>query len=205
MSTQDQRADRFLPGHLSRCFLRAAAVEAGEYALLMMLHQSGLTRFTTADDKLAEPAQGLRAAELAALQTTMREYYGRGARGMLNRIGEAAWMELQRDDSLGDKALRMLRRGLPRNMRAQQTLGELARHLRGADGDVKVHLLDVELYLVDRTSDSTLGQTAEETICWVTMGMVEAALRQALGSDIDVEEINCRAMGAEACKFRIRI
>lgn len=205
MSTSDQRADRFLPGHLSHCFLRAAAVEAGEYAVLMMLHQAGLTRFTNSDDQLVEPAQGLRAAELAALQTTMREYYGRGARGMLNRIGEAAWLELQQEVSLGHKVWRVLRRALPRNVRARQTLEELARHLRGADGNVAVHLLDVELYLIDRSSDSTFGQAAEEPVCWVTMGMIEAALRQTLGSDVDVEEVNCRAMGAEACKFRVRI
>lgn len=204
MSAEEQRADRVLPGHLSRCFLHAVAVEAGEYALLMMLHQTDLARFTTTDDRLAEPAQGLRASELAALQAAMREQYGRGARGMLNRVGEAAWLALRRDDSLGDKALRVLRRGLPRNLRVRQTLEELARHLRGSDGDVSVHLLDVDLYLVDRTSDSTLGQAADQPICWVTMGMIEAALWQVLGSDVDVEEVTCRAMGAEACKFRVR-
>ena len=204
MSTADGRADRFLPGHCSRCFLRAAATEAGEYALLMMLQQTGLERFAV-DGKWVAPEEGLRASELAGLQASMREYYGRGARGMLNRIGEAAWRSLLEDDSLGDKALRTLRRGLPRSARARQTLEGLARQMRGPDGDVSVHLLDVDLYLIDRTSDSTLGQAADEPICWVTMGMIEAALRQALGSDVDVEEVNCRAMGAEACKFRVRI
>ncbi len=204
MSTADGRTDRSLPGHCSRCFLRAAAAEAGEYALLMMLQQTGLARFAV-DGKLVEPEQGLRASELAGLQASMREYYGRGARGMLNRIGEAAWTELQQDESLGGKALRILRRGLPRSARARQTLEELARQMSGSDGDVSVHLLDVDLYLIDRTSDSTLGQAAEQPICWVTTGMIEAALRQALGSDVDVEEVNCRVLGAEACKFRVRI
>jgi predicted hydrocarbon binding protein len=198
-----ERVDRSLPADFMRCFLGAIAIDMGNYSLQLMLHQAGLQRFSTTAT-LPEDVSGTRASEFAALQNSIRAYYGQGARGSLNRIGRTAWRELVGAAGFGRKARHAVARLLPLSLRAHLVLDDLAARMRGADGNVSVHLLDVDLYFFDHTSDATFGQTASEPICWATLGMVQGAVQWATGVEYDVEEITCRAMGADACQFRIR-
>ena len=197
------RVDRSMPADFMRRFLGAIALEMGSYSLQLMLLQAGLQRFgdiATLPDNLPST----RSSEFAALQNSIRVYYGQGARGSLNRIGRSAWHELVRAAGFNHKAGHALMRLLPRSQRARLTLNELATRMRGTDGNVAVHLLDMDLYFFDHTSDATFGQTASEPICWATLGMVQGALQWATGVEYNVDETSCRAMGAEACQFRIR-
>jgi len=72
-------------------------------------------------------------------------------------------------------------------------------------GSTSVHLLDIDLLLVDRGSAATQGQSHDEPICYVTLGLIQGALFWATGIEVNVTEMNCRAMGAPACEFKIKI
>jgi len=168
-----------------------------------MLRNAGLERYIVAlppeNDRLE-----MLASEFAALHNAIRAYFGSGARGFLNRVGRSVWQAFWKDASLWQYLGMFVLRPFPPLQRGRFALNILASQMRRPDGQVSVHLLDKDLIFMDTTSDSTFGQTSPESVCWGTLGMIQAALYQATGKEQDVEEISCRAAGSVACRFRIR-
>jgi len=198
------REDRLLPNRYVRGFMQATEAETGDYSLRMMLRNAGLDRFI---NKLPpeNDKQVVRAAEFAALQAAIRKYYGNGARGSLNRIGRHHWDSILVEAPVVQKVRLAAARRLPILRGGRSVLNYLASKMSAPNGDVSVHLLDKELIFMDTSSDSTQGQSAAEPICWATLGMIQAALLWATNLEQNVDEISCRATGAIACRFRIRL
>ncbi|RPI25659.1 MAG: hypothetical protein EHM70_19850 [Chloroflexota bacterium] len=193
------RLDRCLPDRLVRNILKSIEEEMGLYSLHLMLHQAGLERFVS-----AARSGDMRASECTSLLKGIRDYYGRGARGSLIRIG-SRWFELLvRDCSLVQKIKVGTVRLLPVEMRRLRILDFLARQLCGGDGRIAIHTLDHDIIFVDQTSQFTFGLEACEPVCWMTQGMIQRALAGGGESEPDIEEISCQAMGGDACKFHIR-
>jgi hypothetical protein len=138
----------------------------------------------------------------ASLQAAMRTYFGRGARGVLLRVGQRLWDQLLDDAGLASKTQAAVIRRLPFNARRKPTLELLAR-LLGAPGDITVHTLDLDLLLADHVSPATTGSRADAPICFVTQGLIRESLHWATGQNHDVEETSCKACGASACEFKI--
>ena len=138
----------------------------------------------------------------AALQTAMRTYFGRGARGVLIRVGKRLWDHMLDDAGLGLKAQAAVVRRLPLSTRRKPTLELLGKFL-GASGDITVHTLDMDLLLVDNASPSTHDQQTPAPICFVTQGLIRESLYWATDKNYDVEETHCKATGEETCEFKI--
>ncbi|MBU0512592.1 MAG: hypothetical protein KKD28_01410 [Chloroflexi bacterium] len=198
------RHNRRLPNRYARYFMRAIQDEIGVYSLRMMLRNAGLERYIEAWPP-DNSKQEILASEFAALHNAICEYFGSGARGSLYRIGRIIWQMMLEDASIGTRVGLLAARLLPPLQRSRRALEYLATQMRKPDGDVSVHLLDQDLIFMDTSSDSTFGYTADEPICWATLGMIQAALFWATGAEQAVDEISCRAAGATACKFRIRL
>jgi predicted hydrocarbon binding protein len=154
--------------------------------------------FSGLDDERAAQAY-------ARLQSALRTYYGRGARGILLRIGSKLWEHLLNDAPLAIKAQAALVRGLPKPMRRKPVLELLARILSTTAGNITVHTLDLDLLLVDQSSPTTLDQSDDAPVCFVTFGLIRECLYWADGQVYDVEERACRAMGARQCEFKVAI
>jgi predicted hydrocarbon binding protein len=186
-------------------FVETIASELGQEKLSIVLEKAGLT-----PDR-SDPAQwgslnGTTAAETyAGLQKAMRTYYGRGARGILMRVGSNMWRRLLGNAPLGVKAHSKFIFGLPVTARRKPALELLAKLLAAQRGDLTVHTLDLDLLLVDKASPGTLGQSESERICYVTLGLVRECLHWATGQEHDIEETSCRANGEDACEFKITI
>ena len=140
----------------------------------------------------------------AALQAAMRTYFGRGARGVLLRVGQRLWDQLLDGAGLASKTQAAVIRRLPLNARRKPTL-ELLSRLLGAPGDITVHTLDLDLLLADHASPATVGSRADSPICFVSQGLIRESLHWATGQNYDVEETSCKACGANACEFKITI
>jgi predicted hydrocarbon binding protein len=141
----------------------------------------------------------------ARLQSALRAYYGRGARGILLRIGAKLWNYLLDDSTFAIKAQAALIRGLPKSLRRKPTLELLARILSSAAGSITVHTLDLDLLLVDQASPTTIDQSDDAPICFVTFGLIRESLYWADGQVYDIEERACRATGARQCEFKVTI
>jgi predicted hydrocarbon binding protein len=139
----------------------------------------------------------------AALQTAMRTYYGRGARGVLLRVGQRLWDRILEDAALGIKAQAAVIRRLPVSTRRKPTLELVAKFLGARSGDITIHTLDLDLLFVDHASPSAHDQHEPTPICFVTQGLLRESLHWATGKSYDVEEIHCQAMGEHTCEFKI--
>ena len=139
----------------------------------------------------------------AALQTAMRIYFGRGARGVLLRVGQRLWDRLLEDAALGIKAQAAVIRRLPLSTRRKPTLELVAKFLGTRPGDIAVHTLDMDMLLVDHVSPTAHDQKESSPICFVSQGLIRESLHWATGKDYDVQEIHCQAMGEHTCEFKI--
>lgn len=186
-----------------RRFVESVAVELGTDQFQAMLALSKLP------PEWAKPQSFLKmdaiesAKIYASLQAAMRTYYGRGARGVLLRVGQRLWDLLLDDAALGGKAQAVLIKRLPLTTRRKSTLELLARLIGTQAGDITVHTLDLDLLLVDHVSPAVQDQRAAHPICFVTQGLIRESLFWAVGQGVDVEEISCKATGQNTCEFKI--
>ena len=139
----------------------------------------------------------------ASLQAAMRAYFGRGARGVLLRVGQRMWNHLLEDASLGGRTQAAVIKRLPLNTRRKPTLDLLAKFLSASPGDITVHSLDLDLLLVDHASPTASEQSESAPICYVTQGLIRESLFWATGTGYDVDESACKAQGHHACEFKI--
>ena len=145
------------------------------------------------------------AESYARLQAALRTYYGRGARGILLRIGSKLWEPLMNDAPIQWKARSALIRSLPKATRRKPALELLAGRLGVDNGDAVVHSQHPDLLFVDYASPGTVGQKDGSPICFVTLGLIRECLYWATGEEHDIEEKNCKAAGGQHCEFHIKL
>ena len=188
-----------------RRFAETVAVELGAEQYSAILDLSNLPQ------EWKKPATFLKMSPVdsthvyAALQSAMRIYFGRGARGVLLRVGQRLWNRLLEDAALGGKAQAALIKRLPLTTRRRSTLELLAKFIGGASGDIAIHTLDIDLLLVDHASPTTHDQSSSAPICFVTQGLIRESLFWSTGQGYDVTEISCKATGENACEFKITV
>jgi predicted hydrocarbon binding protein len=190
-------------GRILRRFVETIAKELGTDQFNAIL---GLSKLPS---EWSSPATFLKmdsvesANAYATLQAAIRAYYGRGARGVLVRVGQRLWNYLLDDAALVGKAQAALVKRLPLAARRKATLDLLGRLIGSQSADVTVHTLDLDLLLVDHVSPATRGMPSPGPICFVTQGLIRESLVWATGQGHDVEEISCKATGKNTCEFKI--
>lgn len=198
------RPNRQITNRYLRHILQAIDEEMGRQSLRMVLRQAGLERYVAELPPLNDQRVAY-ASELASLERAIRTYYGRGARGSLNRIGRAIWRCLIGEAPLVVKIRLFGTRLRPTRERRLAVLRTLAKEMRGGEGQIQVQVEDGDLLFVDAEGDFTLGRHDEAHICWITQGMIQEALVWTGHLDAEVEEVACRGRGAPECRFLIRL
>jgi len=198
-------AEIAFPARVMRRFVETLSQEIGHETFSGALSNAGLPEEWAHPEHFAALDNVHTAQAYARLQSALRTYYGRGARGILLRIGAKLWNHLLSDSTFEIKAQATLIRCLPKSLRRKLALELLARILSAAPGSITVHTLDLDLLLVDQTSPTTLDQSDNAPICFVTFGLIRECLYWADGQVYDIEERACRAMGARQCEFKATI
>jgi len=186
-----------------RRFAETVALELGADQFKVMMSLSSLPAEWAKPDTFIKMNAVEAAQAYASLQAAMRAHFGRGARGVLLRVGTRLWNHLLEDAALGGKAQAAVIKRLPLAARRKQTLELLAKFIGSASGDLTVHSLDLDLLLVDHASPAADGQREASPICFVTQGLIRESLYWATGAGYDVEETACKAQGRRACEFKI--
>lgn len=190
---------------LLRVFVQTVSAELGADNLAAVLDKAGLSLLLSDPAAVARFDASAAAEAYAGLQQALRVYYGRGARGILLRVGAQFWKRLLEEASLTLKPQIPVARTLATAARPKPVLDLLARVLSTKPGDLTVHTLDLDLLLVDHASPTTHEQNDDDPICWVTLGLVRESLFWATGREYDVTETSCRATGGEKCEFHMKI
>jgi predicted hydrocarbon binding protein len=189
---------------LLRAFVQTASEELGADNLSAVLDKAGLPPLLADPTAVARFDASAAAEAYASIQQALRTYYGRGARGILLRVGGKFWKRLLNESPLTVKPQILLARGLASAARPKPALDLLARLLSAKPGDITVHTLDLDLLLVDHVSPTADGQRDGEPVCWVTLGLIRESLFWAAGREYDITETSCRALGAMACEFHVK-
>jgi len=189
---------------LLRAFAQTVSAELAAGDLAAVLDKAGLPLLLSDPSAVARFDASASAQAYADLQRALRLYYGRGARGILRRVGAQFWTRLLAESPLTLKPRIPLARTLATAARPKPALDLLARLLAAHAGDITVHTLDLDLLLVDHASPSTTDQHENEPICWVTLGLMRESLFWATGREYDITETACRALGAGACEFHVK-
>ncbi len=193
---------RALPNQRVRRLMLGVQEVMGHSGLTSLLRQAGLGRFAGALPP-NNAATDMRAAEYAALLQAIENYYGRGARGTLLRIGYGSFTALRQSNPMATALCRAACWVMPAAWKKRLVLGWLARELAAPGGRVAVTTSGQRLALEDHTGDSTFGRQRDSEICWVTQGEITEALKWATGVEHVVSETACRAKGDPACRFEI--
>lgn len=196
-------SDPKFSGRILRRFVEMIAMELGSDQFHAMLALSKLPPEWTRPATFSKMDSVESAKIYASLQAAIRTYYGRGARGVLMRVGQRLWNHLLADAAFGGKAQAALIKRLPLAARRKRTLELLSHWIGGQSGDITVHTLDLDLLLVDHVSPATHGMSSSRPICFVSQGLIRESLLWSTGQGYDVEEISCKATGSNTCEFRI--
>lgn len=186
-----------------RRFVEAVSAELGADQLRTMLALSTLPPEWAVSETFLRMDPAESAKIYCSLQAAMRTYYGRGARGVLLRVGQRLWGLLLNDAALLSRAQAVLIKRLPFATSRKSILELLARSLGAQSGDITVHNLDLDLLLIDHVSPGAQGQHDSTPICYVTRGLIRESLTWATGQGFDVEETSCKATGQSTCEFKI--
>jgi len=196
-------AEVHFSSRILRRFAEAAALELGADQFSVMLGLANLPAGWSKPESFLkmDPAESAKA--YSALQGAMRSYFGRGARGVLLRVGQGLWNRMLEEAGFGIKAQSAVIKRLPISMRRKPALELLGKLLGGQTGDITLHNLDLDLLLVDHASPTADGHREPAPICFVTRGLIRESLIWSMGGDFDVEETACKAQGRPACEFKI--
>lgn len=191
------------PNRILRRFVEIVTVELGVDQLHAMLALAKLSPEWANPQTFLKTNPVESAKTYAAMQAAMRTYYGRGARGVLLRVGQRLWNLLLEDAALGGKTQAALIRRLPLATRHKLILELMARLIGAQSGDMTVHTLDLDLLVVDYASPTAQDHYSPGPICFVTQGLIRESLFWATGQSFDVEETSCMATGHNTCDFKI--
>lgn len=203
----DPVADKKMVDAYVRWALMAAEEVAGKPGLAVVLREAGLERFIDRYPRDELSVTGNTTfGDYANLNAGLMNFFGRASKSMLLRIGRlSAKHGIDRQSALFGLAALVASKVLP--LPAQMKMGMEAMQ----DGFHKVYGtggVEMRLRVEDRgerlayiAEDCPMcaGKLADMPICFIHTGAITEGFRWQTGKEIDVQEVECRAMGAPAC------
>lgn len=199
------REDAVIVNALVRQALVSAQEVMGENGLNTVLRTSGLERFVgNFPPNDLNPA--IKTSEYARLNEAIEEFYGRGGRGMLRRIGKASFQYAVREQAallgLAGVALKLL----PARQRIKFILNAMVSALKKSNPQVEAWVEEEKetLAYCDASCGICHGRSSTDMICHLYIGSIGEAVRWATGQDYRVVETACTARGDPHCRFEVR-
>ena len=189
---------------LMRQAIMAIGQVMGERGLKIVLRQASLERYV---DELPsnDLEQDISTVDYAALNQAVEEFYGRAGKGMLQRIGRASFRYGVEEQAtlmgVAGAAIKLM----PQKTRIKFILTQMAKSLMDVNQDTSIEVQETPQGFVfaDFTCGVCCCRKAEHPICHLYIGSISEAVKWATGQEYEVREIECRATGAEACRFLV--
>ncbi len=198
------RENAVIVNALVRQALVAAQEVMGENGLNAVLSASGLERFVGnfPPDNL-EP--GIEASQYARFNEAVEEFYGRGGRGILKRIGRASFQYAVSEQSALMGFAGIALKALPKKQRIKFVLNSMVDALKKSNPQVEAWAGEKngKIIFVERTCAICNGRTSEKPICHLYIGSLSEAIKWATGDDFIIRETACIAMGDDYCQFEV--
>jgi hypothetical protein len=196
--------DTMIVNALVRQALTSVQEVMGENGLNAVLRASGLERFVgNFPPNDLEPS--IRAVEYAKLNEAIEEFYGRGGRGMLRRVGKASFQYAVREQAallgIAGIALKLM----PEKQKIKFILNSMAGALKKSNPDVQAWVDDSGEWIAYHESTCAIceGRHSDHAVCHLYAGSIAEAVQWATGKEYEITETHCRAKGDPHCCFEI--
>jgi predicted hydrocarbon binding protein len=191
--------------------LMAAEEVVGKNGLTVVLRQAGLDELiNNYPPNQLKMARGLTFGQYAAFNAGLLEFFGRAARSMTLRIGrQSARYAVDYQSALFGTAALLAAKVLPVATQVKMGLTAVQLGLRklsqsvGQDLHFGVEDRGDRVAYVAYDCSICAGKLADEPICLIHNGALQEGLRWQTGKEFEVEEVECRAMGAPACVWLV--
>jgi len=198
------REDAVIINSLVRQALTSMQEVMGDHGLNAILKSCGLDKFIgNFPPNNLEPS--IKASQYAQMNQAIEEFYGRGGKGMLRRIGKASFQYGVREQAallgIAGVALKVL----PEKQRIKFILNGMADALKKSNPQVEAWLDDSgdKLAYVESTCAICNSRHSDHPICHLYVGSVSEAVRWATGKEYEIIETHCLAKGDEYCRFEV--
>ena len=198
------REDAKIVNSLVRQALTSVQEVMGDNGLNAVLRTSGLERFI-GNFPPNDLQPSINASQYAQLNQAIEDFYGRGGKGMLRRIGKASFQYGVREQAallgVAGVALKLL----PEKKRIKFILNGMADALKKSNPEVNAWLDESgdKLAYVESTCAICHGRHSETPICYLYAGSVAEAVQWATGKEYTITETHCIAKGDEYCRFEV--
>lgn len=197
--------DSVIVNALVRQALISAQEVMGENGLNTVLRTSGLERFigNYPPDDLNT---AINTSDYARLNEVIEEFYGRGGRGMLRRIGKASFQYAVREQAALLGIAGMAIKVLPVKQRIKFILNALVNALKKSNSQVDAWVEEENgiFAYCDASCAICHGRTSTEAICHLYIGSIGEAVKWATGQEFEIVETHCTAKGDPHCRFEVR-
>lgn len=200
----DNAPDLVIINALMRQALIAIEEIIGKNGLAAVLRTSNLEQYI---DRLPpnDLNPSVKSSDYARLNEAIENFYGRGGRGILQRIGKASFQYGLREQSglmgLAGIALKVL----PPRQRIQVVLNSVANALRKTNSQVRIDVEECRSLFayVARTCSVCYGRRSDKPVCHLYVGTIREAVRWATGQAYEVRETACIACGDDYCRYKV--
>jgi len=201
----DGQPEYRITNRLLRSALLGISDVLGDQALKVVLREAGLEGIGLPPDN-DEPS--ITFAEYAALDAAVRRLYGPRAAGVLRRVGASVFQYNLHDQALILRLLAQSIKALPERQRVKLLLQQMAKGIVENtiprqeawvedDGDVLAFCL--------RPCGLCTGRQSEEPLGDFLVGSIQAAVKWAVGRNLDIVETRCMARGDDHGRVEVRL
>lgn len=207
----DPVSDMHITDAYFRWALMASEEVAGRNGLGIVLRDSGLPHLV---DHYPEEKLGVSGkytyAEYAGLSTGLLNFFGRAAKSMTLRIGRISTRRaIDQQSALFNVAALVAAKFMPipnkLRMVMEAQINGFQKLSREVNEEYKARIEDRgdRFAFVIETCSMCAGMQADQVICWLFTGTLLESFSWLTGKEFDVQETECRAMGAPACVWEI--
>ena len=201
--------------HITDAYFRwalfAAEEVAGKHGLDIVLRDSGLSHLVDHYPEEVTAVSGKYTyEEYAQLSTGLLNFFGRGAKSMTLRIGRISTRKaIDQQSVLFGIAALLAAKLLPVPTKLKMGLDAQLNGFKKLSKEVGEEYIG---YVEDRgdrfalcieTCAMCAGKHADQPICFLYTGTLQESTTWLTGKQFDIQEVECRALGAKACVWEI--
>ena len=207
----DPVASLYLVDTYMRWALLAAEEVVGKQGLHVLLRERGLERFIdNYPPELLKISGTITLGDYAELCAGLLTFFGRAGKSMVIRSGRlTSKYAIEKQSAVYNVAAKAAAKLMPPATQVKLVLDSMANgynklytenkqelHFSVEDRGDKWAFISVEC-------PHCAGKTSDQPICWGRIGTLKEGILWLSGKEFDVEEVECRALGAPACVWEI--
>ena len=207
----DPVSELLQPEAYMRWALLAAEEVVGKQGLGIILRENNLERFIgNYPPENLKLSQLVSSGDYANLCTGLMKFYGRAGKSVVIRIGRlSAKYAIEKQGAVFNVAARTAAKLMPLSSQIKTVLENMQDGFRklykegGSEFHVSIEDRRDKWAYIAESCPLCAGKESDSPICWSWIGTLKESTLWLTGKELEIEEVECRAMGAPACVWEI--